>query len=122
MKKTFWQKLEVFPPIACRLLARVKTDTGGVRAMTALEIATKAGMTEMKVNSLSWVVSWDGVPVSDAKAFTEACGIFLSDRASLRTHSAYVRRNAPWKYLKKSPEWSTVFRPMIMAYVKHVSS
>lgn len=118
MKRTFWVKLTEFPPIVCRLLARIPTETGGVRAMTAVEIADRAGISEMEVNSLSWMTSWDSVPVTKVRAFTEACGVDLTSREKLRVHVAYVRGSGSWKYLKQSPDWRAVYEPMIKAYVR----
>lgn len=118
MRLTLWQKLESFPPIACRLLARIKTPTGGVRAMTTLEIAERSGLTEADVNSLSWRTSWDEVQYKQIRAFTEGCGVNLTDRAIARMQAAYIRRGAAYKYLKKSSEWLSLYKPMILLYVK----
>lgn len=117
MRQTLWQKLAEFPPVACRLLARERTATGGVRALTSAIIAQRSGMTVMEVNSLSWLTSWDSVPFVKIRPFMEACGIDLTNKEILRTHSSYIRRGAPFKYLKLSPDWEKVYKPLIIAYV-----
>lgn len=117
VRQTLWTKLSEFPPIACRLLARTKTPRGGVRAMTVEEIAKAAGISVLEVNSLSWKASWDDVPYKSIRRFVEACGIDLTNRADLRKHAAYIRRGAPFKYLKRSSDWDGVYKPMIIAYV-----
>lgn len=117
MRPNFWQKLNEFPPIACRLLARERTISGGVRAMPASAIALKAGMTTMEVNSLAWLTSWDSVPLAKIRPFMEACGVDLTNPQILRTHACYIRRGASFKYLKLSPDWEKVYKPLIIAYV-----
>lgn len=101
----------------CRLLARDRTSTGGVKAIPVAIIANRAGMTIMEVNSLSWLTSWDSVPFVKIRPFMEACGIDLTNKEILRTHSSYIRRGAPFKYLKLSPDWEKVYKPLIIAYV-----
>lgn len=119
MKRSLWRKLESFPPITCRLLARTRTPGGGVRAMLSEEIAAASGLSTMEVNSISWLPSWDNVTVAKAKLFSEACGVDFTDRARMREHSAYIRRGASWTFLKQSPLWETYYKPMIGAYIKH---
>ena len=119
-KLSFWEKLDRFPPIVCRLLARRKQASGGIVAMTASEIASRGGMTVCEVNSLSWLTSWEGVPMRQVRQFSLACGVDFCDRANMREHSAYVKRCASFKYLKKSPEWDSVYSHMIRTYVSSV--
>lgn len=85
--------------------------------MTVDEIAKAAGMTSPEVNSLSWLTTWDDVPFSKVRAFSEACGVVLTSREIYRIQAAYIRRDPSFKYLKKSPDWLTVYKPMIVAYV-----
>jgi len=118
MSAAIWDKLDNFPPIACRLLARVVTPTGGTVAKTAKEIAKDAGMTEMEVSSISWHASWDKLTVDELKRFSLACGVDFTSRDIMRNHSSYLRKSPSFKYLKKSPEWNSVFKPMIVAYVQ----
>jgi hypothetical protein len=94
-----------------------QTDTGGTRALSADEIAAKAGMTPFEVNSLSWLSNWNSVPLGKIRPFMEACGIVIANPAVARVQAAYIRRGAPLKYLTKSPEWEGIFKPMILAYV-----
>lgn len=119
MKLTIWAKLDAFPPIACRLLARKQVDTGGVVAKTAEEIAEDSGLTVFDVNSLSWLTSWDSVPVSKARSFMEGCGIYLDSRESVRSHRAYMKRDPSYKYLRKSTQWNEFYKPLIIQYARH---
>ena len=86
--------------------------------MTVDEIAAKSGLDPLEVQSLSWLASWDTVPFGKVQRFSEACGIVICDRAVLRMQSAYIRRGAPFKYLKRSADWERVYKPMIEAYVR----
>ena len=122
MKRTIWQKFEEFPPIVCRLLARQVVDACAVRALSNAEIAKSSGMTELEVQSLSHLTSWDDVPVGKMRRFMSACNVDLNSRSNLRLHVAYIRSTASWKYLKRSPEWTTFFQPLMKAYVRSQSS
>lgn len=123
MIKTFWNKLDDFPPAMCRLLARTSTPRGGVRPLTNEEIAshwrlTDPTRTSSDVMSFSWRMSWDGVPLGQVRGFTEACGIFLEDRNNLRKHAVYIRRIPTWKYLQRSSLWKELFEPLARAYIE----
>lgn len=124
MTQTFWDKLDAFPPIMVRLLARTNTQGGGVRPLTNEEVAANWRLTDPSrkasdVISFSWKMSWDGVPIGQVRGFTEACGIYLEDRNNLRKHSVYVRRVPTWKYLQRSPLWAELFSPLARAYLAH---
>lgn len=105
-----------------RLLARTPTQGGGVRPLTNEEVATNWRLTDPTrtsndVISMSWKMSWDGVPLGQVRGFTEACGVYLEDRNNLRKHSVYVRRVPTWKYLKRSSLWNEFFYPLATAYI-----
>lgn len=117
MRQNLWQKINQFPPVICRLLARERTPTGGVRPLTAVAIATRSGLSVMDVNSLSWLGSWDNVPFHLIRPFMEACGVDVTNKEILRTHSCYIRRSPSFKYLKSSPDWDKIYKPLIIAYV-----
>ncbi len=116
---TFIQKLDRFPPIAIRILARVPVDSGGVRAKTDEEIAGESGLSLCEVASLSHLDRWNTVPIATAFAFIGGCGANLDDRDWQRHNAAYMNklRFAP-NYLRQSPEWETKFKPMIELWLK----
>lgn len=116
---TFWEKLDSFPPIVCRLLARTRSDTGGIRPLSTEEIAQRFMTNPMNIMSLSWRCDWSGLDVKTVRSFTEACEVFLEDRDNLRKHAAYIRRVPTWKYLQTSPDWETLYRPLAIAYLEH---
>lgn len=101
--RSFWDKLDLLPPVACRLLARKTLATGRACPLSDEEIAKRAGMSLAKVKSLSWQVSWDEVPVGDARRFSEACGVEFDNRRNWQKQMAQLKSN--FLYLRKSGEW-----------------
>ncbi len=122
MSLSLWQRLDRFPPLVVRLLARRRQVSGGVVALTVEEISKRSGLSALEVQSLSWLSSWDSVPVSKIKKFSEACGIDFASRVNMREQSAYIRRSPTFKYLSKSPDWESTYQPMIKAYVEFLAS
>lgn len=114
---TIQERLQRFPPIVCRLLARKRDKARGIVPLTTAEIAQRAGLSVSTVASLAPLLSWDTVPATQAIAFAKGCGINLDDRDSLRHHSAYMKRlkGAP-RYLMRSPDWATVYAPLIQIW------
>lgn len=114
---TISERLNRFPPIACRLLARRKDARRRIYPLTTQEIARRSGLTASTVASLAPLPSWDTVPIAQVLAFSKGCGIDLDDRDSLRHHSAYMKRmkGAP-RYLVRSPEWKTVYEPLLQLW------
>lgn len=117
MKPDFFVRLDTFPPLVCRLLARRITRAGGVEAKPAEDISKDSGLRLGEVNSLSWHTSWDDVPVKLVRRFALGCGVDFTSRDSMRLQSGYLRRRPSFKYLKKSPLWSSVYEPLIKIYV-----
>jgi|SRR5690625_1603534 len=101
--RSFWDKLTLLPPIACRVLARTQEPTGKVRPLTDEEIALRADMPVSKVKSLSWKTSWDDVSVGDARRFSEACDILFDDRRNWQKQMAQLKSS--FLYLRKSDQW-----------------
>jgi hypothetical protein len=114
---TIAERLQRFPPLVCRLLARRHDPSRGIVPLSTAEIAQRSGLTVSEVASLAPLTSWDTVPTPRALAFSKACGIDLDDRDSLRHHSAYMKRfkGAP-RYLVRSPDWATVYAPLIQIW------
>ena len=112
---TIEQRLDRFPPIVCRLLARKRAiKGGGIVPIPAAEIARNSGLTLTQVASLSPLLDWSTVPAATAVAFARGCGIDLDDRNSLRHHHAYIKnlKSTP-RYLLRSPDWKTIYEPLI---------
>lgn len=118
MKPDFWTKLDRFPPVAVRLLACKRVPGKGKVALSDEEIAQRSGLPLPEIKSLSWLVSWDNVPVRRVREFSEACGVFFTNRRSMRTLSCYLKNRPSYKYLKKSPLWKGQFQPMISLFLE----
>ena len=111
-----WAKLEFFPPAVCRLLARtVSSGKSVVRPKTAEEIAQDSGLPVTEVQSLSWKTSWDDVPVTKVKAFSLGCGVDFSNPKSMHRQTVYLSSSPSWSYLKKSDDWHSLYKPLILA-------
>lgn len=113
MKPDFWSKLDRYPPLVVRLLASKRIPGKGKLALTDEEIASRSGLALSDIKSLSWLASWDTVPMGRVKQFSEACGVYLNSRGSMRTISCYLNNRPSYKYLRKSPMWRDQFQPMI---------
>lgn len=113
MKADFWTKLDRFPPVAVRLFASRRVPGKGKLALTDEEIAVQSGMPLSEVKSMSWLDSWDNVPMRRVKQFSEACGVYFTNRASMRTLTCYLKNRPSYHYLRKSPLWKDQFQPMI---------
>jgi hypothetical protein len=112
-------KLDRFPPVVIRLLAR-SVEGPRVRALTDAEIAHRSGLSAGEIRLLSQLTSWEEVTLGHLLAFTRGCGANLDDRDWLRKNAAYMAsiRGAP-RYLRKSPDWERVFQPLIRTWIRH---
>lgn len=123
-------KLKNFPPIAVRLLARTESmKRSGIpgtlhwcHALTTKEIAAASGLDPQKVEAISKLQSWDGVPVDMMMNFLRGCGADLDDRNwlsnSRRMQTNFFSKRSLPRYLLKSPEWHTVLHPLIALWVQ----
>lgn len=115
LSHSFFTKIDRFPPVVCRLLARTKTRGAGVKPMADAEIALLAGMTVSQVASLSRLTSWEDVPVKTLRAFSTACGVDFTSRTAMRQLTRYIKHQPSFAFLRKSPDWPT-FRELMKIY------
>lgn len=120
-KLTLQQKAHRFSPVVCRLLARRTINHNNVVALTDEEIRDKSGLALADVKSLSYSVSWDGVPFSKMLAFTKACGVDFDDRQALQRHSKMMDGKR-FAYLKRSPIWKTHLQPVFREWVASIKA
>ena len=83
------------------------------------EIAEAAGLPVSEIRSLSWLFSWDEVPVKKLFAFSEACGVDFADSKNLMRQNRYIRSENVFHYLKKHPEWLRTFQPLLVRYTEY---
>jgi hypothetical protein len=119
---TFPQKLERFPPIIVRLLARTRDKEGGVRALTDAEVAAASDLPISTVVAIAKLTSAGSLDIDTQQAFYRGCGADLDNRDWLRKNAAYMAsiRGAP-RYLRKSPDWETTFEPLIRILLREGS-
>lgn len=125
---TFTEKLDRFPPVAVRLLARHVTGvqtarhlTGRkVHALTDAQVMNRSGLSLGEIKFLSRLTSWGAVDIDTLVAFTKGCGADLDNRNWLRKNAQYMAsiRSIP-RYLRQSPDWSSTFEPLIRIWIRH---
>lgn len=110
---TIWNKLEKFPPVLIRLLARK-----GGEAMTDREIvaASNGNLDLADVRRLSYLVSWEDVGLAQLRVFCLACNADLDDRITFRRLNRYMK-DPKFEHLRRSKQWPT-FREMLEIYAK----
>jgi hypothetical protein len=120
---SMWERVQYFPPAVCRILARPANARGrSQRPLTDEEIAQASGLPLTDVRSLSWVTSWDNVPVSKMRAFAHGCGIDLDDWSTIRQHLRFINRmRGKWftasHYLRRDQHWENRWKPLIENYM-----
>jgi hypothetical protein len=106
----FWGRVDDYPPVLCRLMAKHRPGP----AMTTKEIADKSGLSEYEVLALSEMTSWKAVDLETFRRFTFACGVDFLDSISMKYVRDYLRkRPVRFKYLKTTQEWDDYFVPLI---------
>jgi hypothetical protein len=121
---TLFQKLDRFPPVVIRLLAKHKGS-----AMTDAEIAAALVTTARpkwvvdavplpEVKRLSYLTSWDHVTIGTTRAFLHACNCNLEDRDTFRNLSRYLRQDPKFTHLRKSERFPE-FREMLGVWMEY---
>lgn len=103
-----------YPPILCRLLARVPNS----RPLSIDEIASRGGMSNLEVVMLSERTSWDEVPFMHMMRFLKGCGVDFGDARQMRRVNDYIAKRPTWKYLKSSGRWTDTYEPMLKQYAQ----
>lgn len=99
----FREKIDLFRPIVCRLLARTQLRRNMVVYMTDAQIQRRSGLPMSTIKRLSWELSWGSASVDELLAFTSACGVDLDNPASVKKHTRYLRQG-DWNHILRSPE------------------
>lgn len=110
--EVFWYRVDQFSPLLCRLLARHKRGL----PLTDEEIAAFGGntLTPYDVRCIAELESWDDVRLRDMRAFLRGCGLDFCDRESMHRVTEYLKmKKNRFQYLKKSPQWEAVFKPLL---------
>lgn len=93
---SLFDQLRLLSPLACRMLARRRTDGIKMVPLTNEEIATTSGLPLAKVRWLMTKTSWTGVRITvyEVEAYLEGCGI---TPANISAQIRYVKRTAKKK-------------------------
>ena len=122
-----------YPPILVRLLARKRNGP----ALTTAEITQKMVVAYYEnhgeprfllthvfgaytVNSISSELKWDTIEFGVMRAFLTACDMDFTDSTAMNRKAAYMRLKHKFIYLRKSPEFETVLKPLIIRYRAHI--
>lgn len=119
---SFWARLDHYPPILIRILAR--TPDGS--PMATEEIAQSSGLSSFYVESIANQTDWSMVPIGHARAYLNACKIDLDNPKQMKVQEVYLqgkiregqRQPPSFRYLKKSQKWEAYYRPMMMRYLE----
>jgi hypothetical protein len=73
--KTLRDKLDEFPPVVCRLVARKAGRRGG--SLSHTELANRSGLERSTVAKLSQQPTWGDCSLVTIEKFSTACGVNL---------------------------------------------
>ena len=116
--KTTWTLTDKFPPYLVRCLARRKVGTKQIQAVSDEDIAILSQIPLSRVVEIYNSRTWGDVTVGEMRRFCSACDFDPENSVDRNRVSAYKnQRGGPkFTYLKKSPWWDSVFRPLILKF------
>lgn len=110
------ERLDRYPPILVRLLARRGRgretwypDDASLAAVCGLSIA--------RFKFIEWSTDWRDITNGDRRAYFMGCDVNLENRATLK-RLEYMRVRGNFTWLHKSPLWGPQFREMVEVYVE----
>lgn len=104
-------RLESFPPILCRLMAKK-----GGRPRTTEEMAILCQLSEYEIEAISKETDWRSITVGDAHEFLQGCGLWLDDTKAWRRVDDYLSKKPNLEYLRKSPHWKSYYLPLVLRW------
>lgn len=114
----FWRRVRRFSPILCRLLARHRYGP----PLSTEEIVRRSGLSALIVAALSEAIDWTGVDLETFRRFTQACGVDPTNAQEMRRIESYLsKRPVRFKYLKKSPQWETLYKPLMLRWQQSIA-
>lgn len=117
VKKT-WQLVDQFPPYLVRCVARRRIGSKQIQAMSDSDLAILSQIPLERVVEIYDRANWDEVTVGEMRRFCSACDFDPENAMDRNRLNAYKnQRGGPkFTYLKKSPWWGSVFKPLILKY------
>lgn len=110
---SIWSKLDRFPPALVRLLAKHSNGT----AMTDANLVFDSGLRLADVKRLSFLTSWDDVPVRDMECFVKACGVDFANREQMRNANRYITKDPKFSHLRRDKNFPA-FKEMLLVYLQ----
>lgn len=115
----YWERFDIFCPLLLRILARHSRG----RPLTTLEIADRSGLSASQVEAISWQTDWRGIDLPTVRAYMIGVGIDLASREDVRRIRMYLKTstrdpNRKFPYLRKDPQWKTMYLPMLIRLAK----
>lgn len=114
-RKTFWQRADQMPPVLVRLLARHLHG----KPLADSEICERMGWHLNVVGAvplLSEQTDWQRFNLRDMRLFLQACNVDFENVVQMKRVDSYLRSKPSFTYLRKSPEWSTKWAPMLQRW------
>mgnify|MGYP003648562626 CR=1 FL=1 len=117
MRKT-WGLLDEYPPYLVRCFAKKRLSGKRIRAISDEEIAIVSQIPLIRVREIYDSASWNSVLVEELRAFCSACEFDPEDSSDRNRLTAYKNSKGGPKftYLRRSPQWESVFKPLIRKY------
>ena len=117
MKET-WGLVDKYPPHLVRLLAKRRTGAKQIAALSDEDIAIMSQIPLDRVREIYRSSEWK-CSVQEMRAFCSACDFDPENSIDRNRLSAYKnQRGGPkFTYLRKSPWWSSVFKPLILEFL-----
>jgi hypothetical protein len=114
----FWKITHDFPPPKVRLFAKQPGGGRGQLAISDAELAISSGIPINRVREISFLTSWDSVPVGEMRAFLTACQfdpMSVKHRNRITTYYRICRtkHRKVFQYLRKHPKWESEFLPLV---------
>lgn len=112
------------PPCLCRLFARIPHG----RPLRDAEISANSiaiggyPITVSTVRYVSGLTSWDTVDLATMRRFLVGCGIDFENRAQMKRVDQYRRTKPKWTYLRRSPDWKTLYEPLLRTYITRAAA
>lgn len=118
----FWERIDRYPPVLCRLLARVPKG----KPLTTEQIAERSGLSPVQVEAISRQTDWRGIDLPTARSFMLGCNTDLSDRKHCRRIWMYLKSqprvpSRRFSYLRRSSNWKTYYLPLLEVFVNHLT-
>ena len=116
--QSIWVKLDRYPPVIVRVLAKASPEL----LLTDEELVQRAGgkLSLADVKHLSYLPTWDHVPVAKMRAFCTAAGVDFAKPAVMRRLNRYLRSGSRFRHLQRDPKREEYMR-MLAVYIDHES-